>query len=102
MEQIEQILRQSPDAYELNVFRIWHNWCREKTTNETQLQKVMICQPLFNWWYRELQKYEVKFVKNLPPYHTEIPQKVLVEMYAEFTVEIFDRFSEPLITKALK
>lgn len=86
------------DDYEMMVMQIWLNWCHQKSKNQKTLQKVLTCVPLFNWWQRELQKLEAEFLEETIPFDNPIHAK---RMYAEFTVEIFGKFSKPLLKKAM-
>lgn len=90
---------QTPDEYEMMVFNIWFNWCLEKSKSTKTLQKLTTSAHLFNWWQRELHRLEQIFLKETLPFDDQDHAK---RLYAEFTVEIFDRFSKPLLKKAIK
>ncbi|MBK5213597.1 MAG: hypothetical protein JJE55_08065 [Flavobacteriaceae bacterium] len=92
-------LLMTQDDYEMMVMQIWLNWCGEKSKNHKTLQKVLTCVPLFNWWQRELQKLEAQFLIETQPFLNQIHAK---RMYAEWTIEIFSKFSKPLLKTALK
>lgn len=96
---INKRLMISVDDYEMMVMQIWLNWCGEKSHNRKTLQKVLTCVPLFNWWRRELNKLEEEFLESTIPFDNSTHAK---RMYCEFTVEIFSKFSKPLLKTALK
>lgn len=96
---IYQRLMTTQEDYEMMVMQIWLNWCGEKSKNRKTLQKVLTCAPLFNWWQRELQKLEAEFLAETIPFDNPVHAK---RIYCEFTVEIFSRFSKPLLKTALK
>ena len=83
------------------VWSIWANWCKERTANETSpmqaQQKLMIYQPLLNWWLKELQKREAYFIEET----IYIPDhRHARKLYAEFVIDLFEKFSKPLIKQA--
>lgn len=94
-------LQQTPEEYEHMIMNIWFSWCREKTSTEKSLQKVLICQPLFHWWQREMKKLETDFLNDTQGY-TGIAKIEWLKLYAEYIIPVFDRFSKPLLKKAYK
>lgn len=96
---IHERLQITREEYEMMVMQIWLNWCQEKSQNNKTLQKVLICKPLFNWWQRELKKLEHEFIIETIPFEDKIHAK---RIYAEFIIDIFSKFSKPLLKTALK
>lgn len=92
--EIRKRLQQTPEEYEYQLMNMWFSWCREKTDNMQSLQKVLTCRPLFNWWQRELELLETEFLEETILLHDK---KHARELYAEFVVPIFDRFSKALL-----
>lgn len=92
-----QRLYHTPDTYEMMVMNMWFSWCSEKAKNHRQLQKLLTCTPLFNWWHAEMTKLEEQFINETRPH----PDKAHIrKLYAEYMVEIFNLFSKPLIKLA--
>ena len=75
------------------------NWCALKTLRKKSLQKILICQPLFNWWQRELEKLELEFIQDMEFLNQHDP-KACMQAYNYTTRKIYERFSKPLIKKA--
>lgn len=96
-KQIITRLLMTPEEYEGQLLNIWFNWCYEKTPTHKELQKLLINQPLFNWWQTEIQKLEEQFLLETRPFSDKNHAKC---MYAEFTIDIFRRYSKPLLKKA--
>lgn len=95
-------LKMTTDQYEQTVFDVYVKWCGRNIDNTIQLQKVLNCQPLFNWWYKELEKIETKYLEQVKCYNQSLSPEVALEYYLECTKELSDVFSPPLIRKAIK
>lgn len=94
-----QLLKITPQQYEEKTMDSWVKWCQSRIVNEKSLQKVLICQPLFNWWQRELEKLELEFVQDMELINQRDPEACM-QAYNFTTRRIFKRFSKPLIQKA--
>lgn len=95
-----QRLQITPEQYSDMIFNVWFQWSASKTINQTSLQKVLICQPLQNWWLRELHKLEAQFMEASAPYASTMTRNDALILWAEHTEAIYNRFSKPLIKKA--
>lgn len=100
MQTVNQRLQKTPEEYSDLLFQIWIQWCASRTQNQTALQKLLICQPLSNWWHAEIRKLESDFMEATEPYKDSIGKKDLLKMWAENIFPIYSRFSKPLIKKA--
>lgn len=98
--QVFKRLKQSPEEYAGMVMNLWLTWCSSKTNNTKSLQKVLTCQPLFNWWQRELKKLEAQFMEETEVYRNSMSKDVALAMYSDTTRKIFNKFSKPLMKKA--
>lgn len=101
-QKVNQRLLMTPEEYEGQLLNIWFSWCMEKVQDPAKLhdgtfQKLLSNQPLFNWWQTEFQKLEREFMESTRPFNNKNHAK---RVYAEFTVDIFRRYSKPLLKKA--
>lgn len=97
---VQERLKVTPEEYQHLVFNVWFQWCSMKATKRQSLQKLLICQPLFKWWYRELQKMENHFIEETQFYEKVISKELALGLYQETVQPIYNRFSKPLIKKA--
>jgi hypothetical protein len=100
-----KILKMNNDQYEQMVMVIWFKWCtnitdNSKTFQDKSTQKLMTCQPLFNWWQKELRKLEEIYIEHNSPYQNQLTRHQAKMLYIEATMLIFTRFSKPLLKKA--
>ena len=94
-----QLLNLTPEQYEDQTMNLWVEWCTAKIVNSKKLQKLLICQPLFNWWQRELDKLELEFVNDMATMN-QLDPEACMQAYKFTTRRIYERFSKPLIKKA--
>lgn len=92
--EVQLLLQQTPEEYQMMVFNLWFNWCDVKTSNIKSLHKAITSQPLFNWWKKELLKLELIFLKEIDPYSEVVSKEVAKSMYDDYTHEVFKRFSK--------
>lgn len=100
MNTVYQRLKATPEEYQNLVIDTWFQWCSTRTNNNKSLQKLLVCQPLFNWWCREIQKLEVKFMEETEFYAHVISKELALSLYRENIQPIYKIFSKPLIKKA--
>jgi len=98
--QILQQLQITPKEYEALVLEKYLKWCTERTETEQSLQKILTCQPLYNWWKAELSKLELQFIQDIETYRIEVTAKEAMVVYHLITAKIKNRFSKPLLKKA--
>lgn len=96
---IQERLLISNDEYEMMIMQIWLTWCGERSKNTQTLQKVLACVPLFNWWMAEMRVLEAQFIRETRPFSCPVHAK---RMYCEWTIDIFSKFSKPLMKIAKK
>jgi hypothetical protein len=99
-KQLLIILKIYSHEYELKVLDLYTAWCAKRSKNQQQLQKLLICPALFNWWYRELESLEANFVKHAGVFGTSLSKEVAESYYNEIIADIHNVFSKPLIKKA--
>lgn len=99
---IEQQLEKTHEQYEMMVYNLWLDWCNKKTQKKGNLQKLLTCQPLFNWWRRELDRLEREYLKEVQPYKDLLDSSTSRAMYSSSVVKIYNRFSNSLIKQAKK
>lgn len=98
--QVLTILQMTPEAYDKLVLDMYFDWCAKKSHNQKSLQKVLTCGPLFNWWYKQLETFELHFIDDAKDYSSNITQEAAVDYYRHSTKDIFKLFSKPLMKKA--
>lgn len=101
-KQVLSILQVNKDQYEQIVLDLYFEWCITKSKNEKTLQKVLTCVPLFNWWYKQLQNLERKFVYEGLSFVNHITPEAALDFYHSTTKDIMKLFSKPLIQHAYK
>lgn len=94
---IQKRLLISNDDYEMMIMQIWLSWCGERSKNRQTLQKVLGNAPLFNWWMAEIRMLEAQFIRETRPF--DCP-KYAKRMYCEWIIDIFSKFSKPLLKNA--
>ncbi|AUS04515.1 hypothetical protein [Pseudotamlana carrageenivorans] len=99
-KQVIHILQITPEAYELLVISLYHEWCAQKSNSKKTLQKLLSCVPLFNWWYKQLDHFEKQFIEEATPFKGAISPQVAQDFYRETISGIYSIFSKPLIKKA--
>lgn len=97
---IDLRLKLTPAQYNDMVMEMWIQWCGLKTENDKSLQKVLVCQPLFRWWLRELRKLEKEYLKISHDYRNVMCITTRLELYEQTISPLYKRFSKPLIQKA--
>ena len=86
--------------YEIELFNIWLSWCEGKTRDFKSMQRLVIYQPLFNWWLNELEKLERAFLKETQPYDNLLSSEIALGYWRMSTNKIHSHFSKTLIRKA--
>lgn len=94
-----QLLNLTKEQYEEKTLNTYLDWCATRTTGIRSLQKALTCQPLFNWWQRELEKLELEFIQDMEELNQQDTQACM-QAYNFIIRKIYDRFSKPLIQKA--
>ena len=94
-----QYLNLTPKQYEDKLMETYVDWCASRTAGKRSLQKILTCQPLFNWWQREIVKLEIEFNQDMETINPQNPEACM-QAY-NFTVKrLYNRFSKPLLKKA--
>ena len=87
------------EQYEEKIMQLWLNWCTTKVRDPKNLQKMLVCQALFNWWKREILKLEAEFIEDMQVLNH--PCQITCMKAYDFTIQkIYKRFSKPLIKYA--
>lgn len=94
-----KLLNLTPQQYEEKTLNTYVNWCATRTAGKRSLQKVLTCQPLFNWWLRELNMLENEFIKDMQAYPNPDP-KACTKAYNFTIAKINQRFSKSLLRYA--
>jgi len=93
------LLQINPEEYEELILQLWLNWCSTKVRNPKNLQKLIKCQALFNWFQAELYKLETEFVNDMIIFNNPCPETCM-KAYGFTVKKIYNRFSKPLIKHA--
>lgn len=99
-KQLLKLLNITPEQYEDQTMNLWAEWCTAKVVNPKKLQKMLICQALFNWWQRELESLEIEFINDMQTSITQLDPEAYLKAYHFTTRRIYERFSKPLIKSA--
>ncbi|MCD8449439.1 hypothetical protein LNI98_07000 [Tenacibaculum dicentrarchi] len=99
-KEVQRLLSLTPSQYNRMIFNVWFEWCNQKTTTSKELQKALICKPLFNWWQKELLNLEALFLKEIAPFYKIVSKDVAQDIYDSYTSEIFKKLSKSTIKKA--
>ena len=101
MKAINELLKETPDQYELTLFTLWLEWCEKKTHSPEQLQKLLSNNALFNWWRDNLKTFERYFADDVAFYYQTFDAKTLKDIYRDYTGVIHKHYSKALIKRAL-
>jgi hypothetical protein len=96
-ERLHIRLKMTPEQYDDTRFQLWIDWCTSKTVNPQSLQKILVCQPLFRWWCKELSKMEASFMDISKDYKDVLCPDTRKALYIESVSPLFKRYSKPLI-----
>ncbi|WP_271783900.1 hypothetical protein [Aquimarina algiphila] len=99
---IHEILGISQNEYELRQLDQWFKWCSFKASTRIECQKLMVCQPLFNWWQKQYSKFEQDFLEEIRPYQHQVSPEDAERLLSYHLLKIHNYYSKPLILKALK
>ncbi|AUS06455.1 hypothetical protein [Pseudotamlana carrageenivorans] len=99
-KQVIQTLKMPLHTYENMIITHYVGWCAKRVKHPSGLQKLITCQPLFNWWLKELEKYELQFLKDVSEYNTAMSAYEALKLYLSYTDKINNRFSKPLLKYA--
>ncbi|HMQ45726.1 MAG TPA: hypothetical protein PKC63_15405 [Mariniflexile sp.] len=94
------LLKTTPQEYETFLMDFYFDWCSKKANSNKDLQKLLTCQPLFNWWQCQLQQMEGQFVEDAHYYAHCLATEDAYKLYRINTQQLYNLFSKPLIQKA--
>ena len=113
METITKILKLSHDGYWNLVFKNWFHYCeqyalksvvnsQEMETSIEDFQKLLANASLFNYWYKQYQKYEAEFLEEVQPFLVLKDPDSLKKLYEKNVWKVKYEYSKILIDKARK
>jgi len=97
---IQNLLQLTPHEYEMKIIDTYINWCRKFQYNQEDAQRLLTSPALFSWWLTEYKKLERKFLAIAEPYKMYGCKEAFVKIYHQETVQIFNRYSKPLVYTA--
>ncbi len=101
MKAINELLKETPQEYELTLFSLWLEWCQKKAHNQEQLQMLLSNNALFTWWRENLRTFERYFADDVSSYNGNLDRDTLKDIYRDYTSVIHKHYSKVLIKKAL-
>ena len=99
-EIILQLLQLSGNNYEKMVLNHFHQWCLLHCMDDNDLQKLLVCPALFNWWYNEYEELERKFAKRAIDLVGRADAQVMRSYHAEIIANVQSYYSKPLMKVA--
>lgn len=101
--QIQKLLGVTLEAYEAMIFQTYMRWCMDfsKDYNE-DLQQLLANSSLNAYFLSEYNKMEQVFIDQVAPYvdSHSVTVKDRRGLYADYTVQIYTKWSKPLIESA--
>lgn len=102
MKTIFEILKMTPDEYDMLVMNWWTTYCYDKAQDKVQVQKLLNNNVLFQWWHAQLEMVEPEFVADAHPYEDSYTQDDATKLYAFHAYRIQKFYNSDLIKEALQ
>jgi hypothetical protein len=88
-KQIQTLLQQTPEHYEMKTLVLWMKWCESVTGKQNEFQMVL-CNPSINkWFHAELMKWENEFLLRVKNY----PDASLIDLHTQYHACIVQLFN---------
>lgn len=65
---IHEILKITPEEYDMLLLEYWLKWCTQKSITEFELQLLLSNNAIHQWFSDELQFHEQEFVTRSAPF----------------------------------
>lgn len=97
---ILQLLQMKPSTYERMLFNHYHKWCAYQAFDSKDVQKLLTCPALFNWYADMYVKMEACFAHRAAEFHGKVDKGVMLDLHTEYVINTQDFYSTPLLRKA--
>lgn len=94
---ITQLLKITPEVYDMVVFGNFMKWCNNFAKNDNEVQRLITSPALSKWWITEYHKLEQNFMEQALPYHNALTTQEMTKFYNEEMLQIHHFFSKPLV-----
>ena len=81
MNVIADILRQKPEQYSIEIFKIFSMWCELNSMSRKEHQAMVCNQKLYNWFLTKVKSLELVFFDQIGHNHNQLTIKEKYEIF---------------------
>jgi hypothetical protein len=100
---LHELVYMTAEEYELHIEAQYFRWCQNLSKgNDIKFQKIIANAPINKYYNDEFVKLQRMFVSIATPQFGKIPSRLIQKIYDTTTNQMFEKYPQALIEKALK